>query len=131
MGAKISVDSSTMVNKGFEVIEAHWLFGFPAERIDVLVHPQSVVHSMVEFEDGAVKAQLGTPDMRLPIQYALTFPERPDYGVRRLDFAKTPAFTFEEVDGDKFPALGIAYDCLKRGGTAPCTMNAANEAAVA
>ena len=131
MGAKITVDSSTMVNKGFEVIEAHWLFGFPAERIDVLVHPQSVVHSMVEFEDGAVKAQLGTPDMRLPIQYALTFPERPDYGGRRLDFAKTPAFTFEEVDGDKFPALGIAYDCLKRGGTAPCTMNAAHEAAVA
>ena len=131
MGAKITVDSSTMVNKGFEVIEAHWLFGLPAEKIDVLVHPQSVVHSMVEFADGAIKAQLGTPDMRLPIQYALTFPERPDYGGQRFDFARTPSLTFEEVDGDKFPALGIAYECLERGGTAPCTMNAANEVAVA
>ena len=131
MGAKITVDSSTLVNKGFEVIEAHWLFGLPAEKIDVLVHPQSVVHSMVEFEDGAIKAQLGTPDMRLPIQYALTFPERPDYGGARFDFARSSALTFEEVDDDKFPALGIAYECLRRGGTAPCTMNAANEVAVA
>ena len=114
MGAKITVDSSTMVNKGFEVIEAHWLFGLPAGKIDVLVHPQSVVHSMVEFADGAIKAQLGTPDMRLPIQYALTFPERPDYGGQRFDFARTPSLTFEEVDGDKFPALGIAYECLER-----------------
>lgn len=130
MGAKITVDSATMVNKGFEVIEAHWLFGFPAGRIDVLVHPQSVVHSMVEYEDGAVKAQLGTPDMRLPIQYALTFPDRPDYGGSRLDFAKTGTLTFEEVDGEKFPALGIAYECLRRGGSAPCVMNAANEVAV-
>lgn len=131
MGAKITVDSSTLVNKGFEVIEAHWLFGLPAEKIDVLIHPQSVVHSMVEFEDGAIKAQLGTPDMRLPIQYALTFPERPDYGGARFDFARSSALTFEEVDDDKFPALGIAYECLRRGGTAPCTMNAANEVAVA
>lgn len=131
MGAKITVDSSTLVNKGFEVIEAHWLFGLPAEKIDVLVHPQSVVHSMVEFEDGAIKAQLGTPDMRLPIQYALTFPERPDYGGARFDFARSSTLTFEEVDDDKFPALGIAYECLRRGGTAPCTMNAANEVAVA
>lgn len=131
MGAKITIDSSTLVNKGFEVIEAHWLFGLPAEKIDVLVHPQSVVHSMVEFEDGAIKAQLGTPDMRLPIQYALTFPERPDYGGARFDFARSSALTFEEVDDDKFPALGIAYECLRRGGTAPCTMNAANEVAVA
>ena len=130
MGAKITVDSATMVNKGFEVIEAHWLFGFPAGRIDVLVHPQSVVHSMVEYEDGAVKAQLGTPDMRLPIQYALTFPDRPDYGGSRLDFAKTGTLTFEEVDGEKFPALGIAYDCLRRGGSAPWVMNAAIEVAV-
>ena len=130
MGAKITVDSATMVNKGFEVIEAHWLFGFPAGRIDVLVHPQSVVHSMVEYEDGAVKAQLGTPDMRLPIQYALTFPDRSDYGGSRLDFAKTGTLTFEEVDGEKFPALGIAYECLRRGGSAPCVMNAANEVAV-
>ena len=131
MGAKITVDSSTLVNKGFEVIEAHWLFGIPADRIDVLVHPQSVVHSMVEFEDGAIKAQLGTPDMRLPIQYALTFPVRMELGGERFDFGKVPTFTFEEVDGDRFPALGIAYECLRRGGTAPCVMNAANEAAVA
>ena len=131
MGAKITVDSSTLVNKGFEVIEAHWLFGMPAERIDVLVHPQSVVHSMVEFEDGAVKAQLGTPDMRLPIQYALTFPERFSYGGDRLDLARTATLTFEEPDREKFPALDIAYDCLRKGGTAPCVMNAANEVAVA
>lgn len=130
MGAKITVDSSTMVNKGFEVIEAHWLFGLPAERIDVLVHPQSAVHSMVEYEDGAIKAQLGTPDMRLPIQYALTFPDRMEYGGERLDFSKISTFTFEEVDGEKFPALGIAYECLRKGGTAPCIMNAANEVAV-
>lgn len=131
MGAKITVDSSTMVNKGFEVIEAHWLFGLPAERIDVLVHPQSAVHSMVEYEDGAIKAQIGTPDMRLPIQYALTFPDRLYYGGERLDFSKVSTFTFEQVDNEKFPALGIAYDCLRRGGTAPCVMNAANEVAVA
>lgn len=131
MGAKITVDSSTMVNKGFEVIEAHWLFGLPAERIDVLVHPQSAVHSMVEYEDGAIKAQIGTPDMRLPIQYALTFPDRLYYGGERLDFSKVSTFTFEQVDHEKFPALGIAYDCLRRGGTAPCVMNAANEVAVA
>lgn len=131
MGAKITVDSSTLVNKGFEVIEAHWLFGMPADRIDVLVHPQSIVHSMVEFDDGAVKAQLGTPDMRLPIQYALTFPERFTYGGDRLDLARMATMTFEEPDRDKFPALDIAYDCLRRGGTAPCTMNAANEVAVA
>lgn len=130
MGAKITVDSSTMVNKGFEVIEAHWLFGLPADSIDVLVHPQSVVHSMVEYEDGAIKAQLGTPDMRLPIQYALTFPHRMAYGGERLDFSKVPTLTFEAVDGEKFPALGIAYDCLRKGGTAPCIMNAANEVAV-
>lgn len=130
MGAKITVDSATMVNKGFEVIEAHWLFGLPADRIDVLVHPQSVVHSMVEYDDGAVKAQLGTPDMRLPIQYALTFPARPDYGGERIDLARFGSLTFEEVDNGKFPALGMAYDCLRRGGTAPCTMNAANEVAV-
>jgi 1-deoxy-D-xylulose-5-phosphate reductoisomerase len=130
MGAKITVDSATMVNKGFEVIEAHWLFGLPAERIDVLVHPQSVVHSMVEFCDGAIKAQLGTPDMRVPIQYALTFPARMDYDGTRFDFSTACNFTFEPVDTAKFPALDIAYDCLRRGGTAPCVMNAANEIAV-
>lgn len=131
MGAKITVDSATMMNKGFEVIEARWLFGVPAEKIDVLVHPQSVVHSMVEFEDGAIKAQLGTPDMRQPIQYALNFPVRSDYGGERFDFAKTASLTFEAVDTDKFPALDIAYDCLRRDGTSPCTLNAANEVAVA
>lgn len=131
MGAKITVDSSTMVNKGFEVIEAHWLFGLPAEKISVLVHPQSVVHSMVEFDDGAIKAQLGTPDMRLPIQYALMFPQRADFGGSRLDFAAMSTLTFEEPDNVRFPALGMAYDCLRRGGTAPCVMNAANEVAVA
>lgn len=131
MGAKITIDSSTLVNKGFEVIEARWLFDVEADRIAVVQHPQSIVHSMVEFEDGAIKAQLGTPDMRLPIQYALTFPERPDYGGARFDFARSSTLTFEEVDDDKFPALGIAYECLRRGGTAPCTMNAANEVAVA
>lgn len=131
MGAKITVDSATLVNKGFEVIEAHWLFGLPADKIDVIVHPQSVVHSMVEFEDGAIKAQLGTPDMRLPIQYALTFPARIDFGGERFDFMKNPSFTFEPVDEMKFPALGIAYDCLRRGGTAPCVLNAANDVAVA
>ncbi len=130
MGAKITVDSATMVNKGFEVIEARWLFGLPPERIDVLVHPQSVVHSMVEFHDGAIKAQLGTPDMRVPIQYALTFPDRMDHGDAGFDFSVAQAFTFEPVDRAKFPALDIAYDCLRRGGTAPCTMNAANEVAV-
>ena len=131
MGAKITIDSASLMNKGFEVIEAKWLFGVPAEKIQVLIHPQSIVHSAVQFADGGVKAQLGVPDMRLPIQYALTFPERPDYGGQRFDFARTPSLTFEEVDGDKFPALGIAYECLERGGTAPCTMNAANEVAVA
>lgn len=131
MGAKITVDSSTMVNKGFEVIEAHWLFGLPTEKISVLVHPQSVVHSMVEFDDGAIKAQLGTPDMRLPIQYALMFPRRADFGGSRLDFAAMSTLTFEEPDNVRFPALGMAYDCLRRGGTAPCVMNAANEVAVA
>ena len=130
MGAKITVDSATMVNKGFEVIEAHWLFGLPAEKIDVLVHPQSVVHSMVEFCDGAIKAQLGTPDMRVPIQYALTFPVRNEYDGARFDFSMAQSFTFEPVDRVKFPALDIAYDCLRRGGTAPCVMNAANEVAV-
>lgn len=131
MGAKITIDSSTMVNKGFEVIEARWLFGLPVEKIDVLVHPQSIVHSMVEFNDGAIKAQLGTPDMRLPIQFALMFPQRLDYGGGRLELASVAALTFEHVDADRFPALGLAYEALRRGGTAPCTMNAANEVAVA
>lgn len=131
MGAKITIDSSTLVNKGFEVIEAHWLFGTPADRIDVVLHPQSIVHSMVEFEDGAIKAQLGTPDMRMPISFALMFPQRAHRPQERFDFRSHPRLDFAEVDRVKYPALDIAYDCLRRGGTAACTMNGANEEAVA
>ena len=131
MGAKITIDSSTLVNKGFEVIEAKWLFGLSPDQIDVLVHPQSIVHSMVEFDDGAIKAQLGTPDMHLPIQYALRFPDRGDCGGQRLDFLQNPTLTFEPVDGERFPMLGVAYDCLRRGGNSCCVMNGANEIAVA
>lgn len=131
MGAKITIDSSTLVNKGFEVIEAHWLFGTPPERIAVVMHPQSIVHSMVEFEDGAIKAQLGTPDMRMPISFALMYPERARRPSERFSFAEHPQLTFAEVDRVKYPALDIAYDCLRRGGTAACTMNGANEVAVA
>lgn len=130
MGAKISIDSSTLINKGFEVIEAKWLFGLKPEEIDVVIHPQSVIHSMVEFDDGAVKAQLGLPDMRQPIQYALKFPVRSDYGGQRLDLFMNRSLTFEEVDHMKFPGLGIAYECMRLGGTAACAMNAANEVAV-
>mgnify|MGYP002517775130 CR=1 FL=1 len=130
MGAKITIDSSTLVNKGFEVIEAAWLFGLDADKISVLLHPQSVVHSMVEFEDGAIKAQLGTPDMHMPISFALMFPHR---AVRdeHFSFAENPTLTFAEVDRVKYPALDIAYNCLRQGGTAACTMNGANEVAVA
>lgn len=131
MGAKITIDSATLVNKGFEVIEAHWLFGMPAEKIDVVIHPQSIIHSMVEFEDGAIKAQLGTPDMRMPISLALMFPERANRPEEHFSFFEHPTLTFSEVDHEKYPALGIAYDCLKRGGTAACTMNGSNEVAVA
>lgn len=131
MGAKITIDSSTLVNKGFEVIEAHWLFGTPAEKISVVLHPQSIVHSMVEFGDGAIKAQLGSPDMRTPIAYALSFPQRLDRPVAPFSFAEHPTLTFAEVDRIKYPALDLAYDCLRRGGTAGCTMNGANEVAVA
>ena len=131
MGAKITIDSSTLVNKGFEVIEARWLFGLRPEQIDVLVHPQSIVHSMVEFEDGAIKAQLGTPDMHLPIQYALRFPDRGELGEDRLDFAKCATLTFEVPDLVRFPLLQTAYDCLRKGGNSCCVMNGANEVAVA
>ncbi|WP_417015103.1 1-deoxy-D-xylulose-5-phosphate reductoisomerase [Alistipes sp.] len=131
MGAKITIDSSTLVNKGFEVIEAHWLFGTPADRISVVMHPQSIVHSMVEFEDGAIKAQLGSPDMRTPISFALMFPDRAHRAGQAFSFAEHPTLTFAEVDRVKYPALDIAYDCLRRGGTAACTMNGANEVAVA
>lgn len=131
MGAKITIDSATLVNKGFEVIEARWLFDMPVEKIDVIVHPQSVIHSMVEFEDGAIKAQLGTPDMRVPISVALMYPERACRRVEPFSFADNPQLTFMPVDRDKYPSLDIAYDCLRRGGTAACTMNGANEVAVA
>ena len=131
MGAKITIDSSTLVNKGFEVIEAHWLFGTPADKIAVLLHPQSIVHSMVEFEDGAIKAQLGTPDMRMPISHALLYPRRAVRPEEHFNFLAHPQLTFAEVDRTKYPALDIAYDCLRRGGTAACTMNGSNEVAVA
>ena len=131
MGAKITIDSATLVNKGFEVIEAHWLFGVDADRISVLIHPQSIVHSMVEFDDGAIKAQLGTPDMHMPISYALMFPHRASRPNEAFDFMQHPELTFAAVDRRKYPALDIAYDCLRRGGTAACTMNGSNEVAVA
>ena len=131
MGAKITIDSATLVNKGFEVIEAHWLFGVDADRISVLIHPQSIVHSMVEFEDGAIKAQLGTPDMHMPISYALMYPYRAYRPSERFDFLANPTLTFAEPDRDKYPALDIAYDCMRRGGTAACVMNGSNEVAVA
>ena len=131
MGAKITIDSSTMMNKGFEVIEAKWLFGVEASRIHVVVHPESVVHSMVEFEDGAVMAQLGCPDMRLPIALAMAYPTRLPLEGKRLDFGTLGSLTFAEPDRDKFPCLQLAFDAIGQGGNIPCAMNAANEAAVA
>lgn len=130
MGAKITIDSATLVNKGFEVIEARWLFDMPEEKIYVIQHPQSIVHSMVEFEDGAIKAQLGTADMRVPISVALMYPERACRHVSEFSFVDNPQLTFTEIDRVKYPALDIAYECLKKGGTSACTMNAANEVAV-
>lgn len=131
MGAKITIDSATMMNKGFEVIEAAWLFGVEASRVNVVVHPESVIHSMVEYEDGAVIAQLGCPDMRVPIQLAMSYPERLPLEGKRLSFEEMKSLTFEKPDFDKFPCLGLAFDAMKRGGNVPCAMNAANEAAVA
>ena len=130
MGPKVTIDSASLMNKGLEVIEAKWLFGMPLEKIDVLVHPQSVIHSMVQFEDGSVKAQLGIPDMRLPIQYALTFPLRLPLPYPRLDFTKYGQFTFEKPNREMFPCLDMAYKASAAGGGMPCVMNAANEAAV-
>lgn len=127
MGAKITIDSASMMNKGFEVIEAKWLFGVPVEKIQVLVHPQSIVHSAVQFTDGAIKAQLGAPDMRLPIQYALSFPERLKSDFPRADLFTLGALTFEEPDMKRFPNLGLAYEAMRRGGNIPCVLNAANE----
>ncbi|MDY6292781.1 MAG: 1-deoxy-D-xylulose-5-phosphate reductoisomerase [Bacteroidales bacterium] len=131
MGAKITIDSATMMNKGFEMIEAKWLYGISQERIEIVVHPQSIVHSMVEFVDGSVKAQLGMPDMHLPIRYALGLPGRLTSDNHRMTIADYANLTFEKPDFDKFPLLTTAYDAARRGGNAPCVMNAANEIAVA
>ena len=131
MGAKITIDSATMMNKGFEVMEAKWLFGIEAKDIEVVVHPQSVIHSMVQFTDGAVKAQLGTPDMRLPIMYALSYPSRLKSSFERLDFGKLGELTFEKPNLELFPNLRHAYDALAMGGNMPCVVNAANEVCVA
>ncbi len=131
MGPKITIDSATMMNKGLEVIEAHWLFGVNVDAIKVVIHPQSVIHSMVEYVDGAVLAQLGCPDMRVPIQYALTYPDRWPNDFPKLDFAKYSTLTFEEPDRQRFPCLPLAFDALNSGGTMPGVMNAANEVAVA
>jgi 1-deoxy-D-xylulose-5-phosphate reductoisomerase len=130
MGRKISVDSATMMNKGLELIEAHWLFGVPAERIDVVVHPQSVIHSMVEYVDGSVLAQLGNPDMRTPIAHALGYPERLAAGVQSLDLFAIARLTFERPDFVRFPCLALAYAALREGGAAAAVLNAANEEAV-
>ena len=127
MGAKITIDSASMMNKGFEVIEAKWLFGVPVEKIQVLVHPQSIVHSAVQFTDGAIKAQLGAPDMRLPIQYALSFPERLASDFPRADLFALQSLTFEQPDLKRFPNLALAYEAMRRGGNMPCVLNAANE----
>ncbi len=129
MGAKITIDSASLMNKGFEVMEAKWLFGVPADRIEVLIHPQSVVHSGVQFMDGAVKAQLGVPDMRLPIQYAFSFPERLPLKSDRLDLFKTQKLEFFKPDIEKFRCLALAYEAIHRGGNMPCILNAANEVA--
>lgn len=130
MGAKITIDSASMMNKGFEVIEAKWLFNIDIDRIEVLVHPQSVIHSMVQFEDGAVKAQLGVPDMKVPIQYAFSFPDRLKSNFERLDFSKYNNLTFEKPDMEKFRNLAFAYNASKTGGNMPCILNAANEIVV-
>ena len=130
MGNKITIDSATMMNKGLEVIEAHWLFDLPKERINVVIHPQSVIHSMVEFIDGSIKAQLSTPDMKLPIQYALTYPERFENKFVKTDFCSIASLTFFEPDIEKFRCLKLAFDSMAEGGTSPCILNAANEVAV-
>ena len=130
MGAKITIDSATMMNKGFEVIEAKWLFGVRPDQIEVVVHPQSVIHSMVQYEDGAVKAQLGMPDMRLPIQYAFSYPQRIKASFDRLDFSTMKELTFEQPDTTRFRCLALAYEALNQGGNMACIVNAANEVVV-
>jgi 1-deoxy-D-xylulose-5-phosphate reductoisomerase len=130
MGRKISVDSATMMNKGLEVIEAHWLFGIPADRIEVVIHPQSIIHSMVSYVDGSMIAQMGNPDMRIPIAFALAYPDRIASGVSPLDLTKMGHLQFEKPDYLRFPCLKLAYDALKAGGAMPAVLNAANEVAV-
>ncbi|MFM8349129.1 MAG: 1-deoxy-D-xylulose-5-phosphate reductoisomerase, partial [Bacteroidota bacterium] len=130
MGAKVTIDSASLMNKGLEVIEAKWLFGLDADRIDVVVHPQSIIHSLVQFRDGSVKAQLGLPDMRLPIQYAIGYPDRLISDFPRFDFAAYPSLTFEKPDLETFRNLALAFEALRRGGNMPCVLNAANEIAV-
>jgi 1-deoxy-D-xylulose-5-phosphate reductoisomerase len=131
MGAKVTIDSASMMNKGFEMIEARWLFGCPASKIEIVVHPQSIVHSMVEFSDGSVKAQLGVPDMHLPIRYALGYPERLPSAGAHLTLSQYSTLNFEAPDMEKFPLLGFAFDAIEMGGNMPCILNAANEVAVA
>ena len=130
MGNKVTIDSATMMNKGLEVIEAHWLFGLSTEKIDVVIHPQSIIHSMVQFRDGSIKAQMGLPDMKLPIQYALTYPERLQNDFERTNIPEIGTLNFYEPDFEKFECLKLAFDVLEAGGTAPCVLNAANEIAV-
>ena len=131
MGAKVTIDSATLMNKGLEVIEAKWLFGLTAQQVEVVVHPQSIIHSLIQFEDGSIKAQLGLPDMRLPIQFALTYPDRLKSEFPRFDFGNYPALTFEKPDTETFRNLALAFEALNRGGNMPCVLNAANEIAVA
>ncbi|MDR2037697.1 MAG: 1-deoxy-D-xylulose-5-phosphate reductoisomerase [Bacteroidales bacterium] len=130
MGDIITINSATMMNKGMEVIEAYWLFGIPAAKIEVLIHPQSIIHSMVQLVDGSVKAQMGIPDMKVPIQYALSYPQRLESAFPRLDFSQYPSLTFEQPDLNRFPLLDLAFQALKSGGNVPCVMNAANEMSV-
>jgi 1-deoxy-D-xylulose-5-phosphate reductoisomerase len=130
MGKKITIDSATLMNKGLEVIEAHWLFGLAVDRVDVIIHPQSIIHSLVEYVDGSILAQLGVPDMRIPIQYALTYPERQPNMVPRLTLEQLTGLTFEAVDREKFPCLDLAYEAMLAGGSSPAVLNAANEVAV-
>lgn len=130
MGAKVTIDSASMMNKGLEMIEASWLFGVPAEQIDIVVHPQSIIHSMVQFSDGSVKAQMGMPDMRVPIQYALSYPYRLDLNTPRVDFPKLGELTFQAPEMERFPALSLAFEAHRAGGNMACIMNGANEAAV-
>ncbi len=131
MGAKVTIDSATLMNKGLEVIEAKWLFGLKADQIEVVVHPQSIIHSLVQFQDGSIKAQLGLPDMRLPIQFAMTYPQRLPSHFPRFDFLKYPSLTFEKPDTETFRNLALSYEALNRAGNMPCVLNAVNEVAVA